>query len=160
MFCFSSCLGNIQATEFRNDCEILEIQEDEEEEELYYEDIKPYLDLDLEWIAANLKKPVDTKSKATMMRPLMQNQCTQTEVSELADMERVERKGDTHYIPVPIPCPIFVPVPVYMMETPVPFPFPLPIPCPIPIPLVLPTDADEQVSHNSFILVMFDACSF
>jgi len=106
-----------------------------------------FLDSILEYVS---KRPPDMKSKACSAKPRTKTVETQTDVSELNDMERIQLVPEdiVHYIPVPIPTLIHVPFPGYFLHSPVPIPFPLPIPVPIPIPVIIPTVAEEKKNSS------------
>lgn len=85
-----------------------------------------------------------------MAKPRTRTVETQTDVSELNDMERIPLVPDevVHYVPVPIPTLVHVPFPGYFLESPCPVPFPIPVPIPIPIPVIIPSKTGSKSVSN------------
>lgn len=110
--------------------------------------------LTLEEIAAVvefLENRPTMRSVECMAKPRTKTVETQTDISELNDMERITLVPDdvVHYVPVPIPTLVHVPFPGYFLESACPIPFPIPIPIPIPIPVIIPTKNHSKCKESS-----------
>jgi len=93
---------------------------------------------DIQGILELIPPYVEMKDVYTMAKPKAKEVQTQTDESELTNMDRVPLKEveKIRYVPMPIPYAVYIPAPFYLCEVPVPFPVPMPVPVPVPIPVI------------------------